>query len=140
MTSRLDATMRFHQTALNLRAYRQQVIASNIANADTPNFKARDLDFQQALKGALGGAPANLPLATTSGRHLPGVDPRDRPQTHRRGFAGGGHARMMPRGGQRPDLDSSVVCWRRRFPTVPAHDRRRSGVDVAERVTGIEPA
>ena len=73
MTSRLDETMRFHQTALNLRAYRQQVIASNIANADTPNFKARDLDFKQALKGARGGEPANLPLAATSGRHLPGV-------------------------------------------------------------------
>ncbi len=74
MTSRLDETMRFHQTALNLRAYRQQVIASNIANADTPNYKARDVDFKQALKGALGGEPANLPLATTSGRHLPGVN------------------------------------------------------------------
>jgi flagellar basal-body rod protein FlgB len=54
MTDRLDATMRFHQTALNARAYRQQVIASNIANADTPNYKARDLDFRQALAGALG--------------------------------------------------------------------------------------
>ena len=53
MTSRLDETMRFHQTALNLRAYRQQVIASNIANADTPNFKARDLDFQQDRKSVV---------------------------------------------------------------------------------------
>ena len=50
MTNRLDDTMRFHQTALNVRAYRQQVIASNIANADTPNFKARDVDFRAFLK------------------------------------------------------------------------------------------
>ena len=56
MTNRLDETLRFHQTALNARAYRQQVIASNIANADTPNFKARDVDFREALAGALGGA------------------------------------------------------------------------------------
>jgi flagellar basal-body rod protein FlgB len=48
MTDRLDNEMRFHQAALNARAYRQQVIASNIANADTPNFKARDVDFRQA--------------------------------------------------------------------------------------------
>ena len=74
MVNKLDDMLRFQQTALNARAYRQQVIASNIANADTPNYKARDVDFKQALKGALGGEPANLPLATTSGRHLPGVN------------------------------------------------------------------
>lgn len=73
MTDRLDNELRFHQTALNARAYRQQVIASNIANADTPNFKARDLDFREALKGALGGGTANLGLNTTHSAHLPGV-------------------------------------------------------------------
>ena len=73
MTDRLDATMRFHQTALNARAYRQQVIASNIANADTPNFKARDLDFRQALAGALGAKGDALALKTTSQRHIAGA-------------------------------------------------------------------
>lgn len=73
MTDRLDATMRFHQTALNARAYRQQVIASNIANADTPNYKARDLDFRQALSGALGAKGDALPLKTTSQRHIAGA-------------------------------------------------------------------
>ena len=75
MTDRLDATMRFHQTALNARAYRQQVIASNIANADTPNFKARDLDFRQALSGALGAKGDALALKTTSPRHIAGAAP-----------------------------------------------------------------
>lgn len=70
MSSRLDDAMRFHQTALNTRAYRQQVIASNIANADTPNFKARDVDFREALKGALAGKSGSLALSTTSARHL----------------------------------------------------------------------
>lgn len=72
MADRLDNTLRFHQTALNVRAYRQQVIASNIANADTPNYKARDVDFREALNGALGGKTTGLPLATTSARHLAG--------------------------------------------------------------------
>lgn len=74
MTNRLDDTLRFHQTALNARAYRQQVIASNIANADTPNFKARDVDFREALTGALGGATRGLPLKTTAQRHIAGAD------------------------------------------------------------------
>jgi flagellar basal-body rod protein FlgB len=39
-----------HQQALNLRAQRNEVLASNIANASTPNFKARDVDFSQELQ------------------------------------------------------------------------------------------
>ena len=73
MTNRLDDTMRFHQTALNVRAYRQQVIASNIANADTPNFKARDVDFRAALAGALGGKTGDVTMKTTSARHIAGA-------------------------------------------------------------------
>ncbi|WP_300434343.1 flagellar basal body rod protein FlgB [Zoogloea sp.] len=73
MTDRLDDTMRFHQTALNARAYRQQVIASNIANADTPNFKARDVDFRAALAGALGGKTGDVTMKTTSARHIAGA-------------------------------------------------------------------
>ena len=73
MTNRLDDTMRFHQTALNVRAYRQQVIASNIANADTPNFKARDVDFRAALAGALGGKTGDIAMKTTSRRHIAGA-------------------------------------------------------------------
>lgn len=63
----------FQQLALGLRAYRQQIIASNIANADTPGYKAVDIDFQEALRNAQ--AAANVPpvsLATTSVGHLPG--------------------------------------------------------------------
>ena len=53
MVGRLDEELGFHETALRLRAQRQQVLASNIANADTPNFKARDFDFAQAMQSAL---------------------------------------------------------------------------------------
>ena len=68
MTERLDATLRFHQTALNARAFRQQVIASNIANADTPNYKARDIDFSSALQSAL-DVNKGGPLKTTAPKH-----------------------------------------------------------------------
>ncbi len=66
MTDRLDNEFRFHQSALALRAERQQVLASNIANADTPNFKARDIDFRKALVQALGGTPGGG-MASSSG-------------------------------------------------------------------------
>ncbi|HQM87874.1 MAG TPA: flagellar basal body protein, partial [Methylotenera sp.] len=46
MLNKLDAELNFHQTALRVRGQRQELIAANIANADTPNFKARDLDFK----------------------------------------------------------------------------------------------
>ena len=41
MKTLLDNQMRFHQAAFKLQAYRQELLASNIANADTPHFKAR---------------------------------------------------------------------------------------------------
>lgn len=80
MIGKLDETLRFHETALSVRAQRQQLLASNIANADTPGYKARDVDFNKALQGALsrGGpagqaAPAAAPsqLQRTSAAHLP---------------------------------------------------------------------
>jgi flagellar basal-body rod protein FlgB len=70
MTSKLDDALRFHQTALNLRAYRQQLLSGNIANADTPNFKAKDIDFSSALQGALSSRSGNAGLTVTSSRHL----------------------------------------------------------------------
>ncbi|HMM54937.1 MAG TPA: flagellar basal body rod protein FlgB [Candidatus Desulfobacillus sp.] len=70
MIDRINNELGFHQQALNLRAYRQQVLASNIANADTPHYKARDVDFKASLQGALGGT---LGLLRTDARHLAAV-------------------------------------------------------------------
>jgi hypothetical protein len=53
MIDRLDEMMKFQSDALNLRAQRQTLLAANIANADTPNYKAVDFDFAKALAGAL---------------------------------------------------------------------------------------
>lgn len=73
MASKLDNYLGFHHQAIGLRAHRQQVLAANIANADTPNYKARDIDFSAALKNAMDGrAGAGLDMARTSARHIAG--------------------------------------------------------------------
>jgi flagellar basal-body rod protein FlgB len=56
MISRLTDSLDFHAQALSLRAERQRIIASNIANADTPGYQARDFDFATALRNATGSA------------------------------------------------------------------------------------
>lgn len=55
-----------HEQALKFRAQRNEVLASNIANADTPNYKARDLDFGAALKNA---RTDSISMKTTSDLH-----------------------------------------------------------------------
>ena len=68
MQSILDQYLGIHTQALTLEAQRMQVLAANLANADTPNYKARDLDFKAALAAAVGGngaAGGQLPLTTT---------------------------------------------------------------------------
>ena len=73
MIDGLDKLMQFQTDALRLRSYRQELLSANIANADTPNYKARDFDFATALKEAANGrSSGNLALATTSPRHLSG--------------------------------------------------------------------
>ncbi|MDP9917832.1 flagellar basal-body rod protein FlgB [Variovorax boronicumulans] len=74
MIDKLDAAFRFHREALHLRAQRQEVLAANIAHADTPNYKARDFDFGARLSEAVerGRAASSVSMATTSSRHLAG--------------------------------------------------------------------
>lgn len=75
MIDRIGDDLKFHQQALELRQRRQEVLAANIANADTPNYKARDFDFTSALREAMGGGGSlRLPdtqLALTAARHIP---------------------------------------------------------------------
>lgn len=71
MANALDTSLQFHVEALNLRALRQQVLASNIANADTPGYKARDIDFRKSLEDALAGRGVQAaPLARTVAGHI----------------------------------------------------------------------
>ena len=81
---KLDALFDFNATALRVRAQRQEILAANIANADTPNFKARDIDFAASLKKALeanmasaanngaAGSNGNIALTTNHSKHIPG--------------------------------------------------------------------
>ena len=61
----------FQQKMLGVRVYRQQLLASNIANADTPGYKAVDIDIEEAAQ-LVKGASASLPLAATTPSHLAG--------------------------------------------------------------------
>lgn len=72
MINKLDEALRFHQTALNLRSARQELLASNVANADTPGYKARDVDFATTLRDALAGSSEELPVVRTAEAHLAG--------------------------------------------------------------------
>lgn len=58
-----------HERALALRAYRQEILASNIANADTPNYKAVDIDIKQALKSntPLSQVPVQFSVTSNAG-------------------------------------------------------------------------
>jgi flagellar basal-body rod protein FlgB len=76
MIPRLADTLQFQAQALTLRAERQRLLASNIANADTPGYVARDLDFAAALReaaaaaGGPGARPAAGGTAAVAERHL----------------------------------------------------------------------
>lgn len=52
MAINLDKLMGFHHKAMQVRTERMEVIAGNLANANTPGYKARDIDFQRAMKSA----------------------------------------------------------------------------------------
>jgi flagellar basal-body rod protein FlgB len=74
MIGKLDDYLRFNEAALSLRSQRQQILASNIANADTPNYKARDIDFASALQGVMArSAPPAGVLAATAPAHIAGA-------------------------------------------------------------------
>lgn len=59
--------VRFEDTALALRSQRMAIIASNLANAETPNFKARDLNFAEELQNA---TKATIPMRSTQRAHI----------------------------------------------------------------------
>jgi flagellar basal-body rod protein FlgB len=72
MTNLIDRELAFHSRALAVGARRLELLAENLANADTPNFKARDVDFRTVLQGALdqSGRGDATTLRTTRVGHL----------------------------------------------------------------------
>lgn len=65
----LDKAMGVHEQALYVRAKRSEVIASNLANSDTPNYKAQDLDFKSVLRNAAGMADEGQ-MRITNAKHM----------------------------------------------------------------------
>lgn len=69
-------SLQFGEAALRLRAHRHELLAANLVNADTPGFKARDVNFPEVLAKAVGGggvyAPSQEPLKRTHVAHLAG--------------------------------------------------------------------
>lgn len=94
----LDAHIGVHAAALRTRAQRGELLANNLANADTPGYKARDIDFRRALADA-GSPGGRLQLSTTQGAHLPlaGAQP------------GGSSADVQYRVPLAPALDGNTV-------------------------------
>ena len=66
MFANLTQALDFHAKALVLRADRQRVIASNIANADTPGYAGRDINFKDAMTAATGAGSATTALSTSA--------------------------------------------------------------------------
>ena len=69
MANSIDSYLGVHQQALKLISKRTEVLASNLANADTPNYKAQDIDFKSALAGA-SGSNGKLAMTATRQGHI----------------------------------------------------------------------
>ncbi|WNO07983.1 flagellar basal body rod protein FlgB [Teredinibacter sp. KSP-S5-2] len=65
-----DKALGVHQAALQLRTQRASLLAGNIANADTPNYQAKDIDFQAALKAQMGTSTSSLSMKSTVKGHI----------------------------------------------------------------------
>lgn len=84
-----------HESAMNFRARRAEVLANNLANADTPGFKARDVDFQALLAQAQGAADT-ASARRTDARHISSL-------------ALGGDGDLLYRTPNQPALDGNTV-------------------------------
>jgi flagellar basal-body rod protein FlgB len=68
MSINFDTALGIHADALRVRSQRTELLASNMANADTPNYKARDIDFQSAMKMA--ASSQSTAMETTHSNHI----------------------------------------------------------------------
>lgn len=89
------AMIDLHGRSLAVSNQRMELLAANLANADTPHYKARDLDFRTAMQ-EVAGAGGELSLAATRSGHLGGND-------------GGARATAMYRNPDQPSLDGNTV-------------------------------
>lgn len=70
MAISFDKVLGVHEQAMYFRTRRAEILAGNLVNADTPNYKARDIDFQSVLRSQLPGAVSKPHLAATREGHI----------------------------------------------------------------------
>ena len=97
MSISFNNALGIHERALNVRSERAEVLANNLANSDTPGFKARDFDFRAALNAATGNS---MELQTTQSGHL---------QANGASAAGAGSPELLYRTPMQPSLDGNTV-------------------------------
>lgn len=115
MALNLDQLFAGHMHALQTGNRRMEVLAANVANADTPGYLARDIDFRAALKAAAGES-GSVTLAATRTGHM-----RDR-------AGSGANAQLLYRTSVQPSLDGNTV------------DTERESAAVAEAAIRYEAA
>ena len=96
MNKMIDAALGIHPLALAVGARRLELLAENMANSDTPNFKARDIDFRAALSHALDDLGGATRLAATHAGHLSSG-------------TGSGTGEVLYRVPNQPSLDGNTV-------------------------------
>jgi flagellar basal-body rod protein FlgB len=139
MLDKLDAEFAFGREALDVRATRQALLSANIANADTPGYLARDVDFSASLAGALreqGAATPSGMASPTGGNASPlamaqpaGVTSGMTMATTEAGHLAG-NVKLIPTGGPTEQYTSPLMY---RNPTQPALDGNTVDLDT-ERV------
>lgn len=95
MAISIDKAFGVHENAMHLQSRRAQLLSQNLANSDTPGYKAKDIDFKSALKSMSNGNQ-KASLKTTQGKHI-------QPQ----GFFMG--AEELYRNPMQPSLDGNTV-------------------------------
>jgi flagellar basal-body rod protein FlgB len=97
MAISFDNALGVHPAALALRAQRAGIIANNIANADTPNFKARDLPFETILAETTRPGGSVETMRVTRPNHIQACD------------SAGGDADLLFRSALMPSIDGNTV-------------------------------
>ena len=99
----IDNALGIHPQALTLRSQRAEVLAANLANADTPNYKARDIDFKSVLSAAQNttsgpgtSTSTGLPLSASNAAHI-------------QPLAGQSQAEILYRNPNQPSVDGNTV-------------------------------
>lgn len=114
MIEQLTKRMELYSNSLQLRSLRQQVIASNMANVDTPGYVGRDFDFAQALKNASNlnadGTPRRTMTRTSGSAALSNTDPNHvRLVSHTSTTPAQEHAKMAYNVQIQPSVDGNSV-------------------------------